>query len=168
MKRSVLVVLVLCLWCNAFSQHKPYYKGAIGIRAGSEMATCGITFKYFLSNQGALEFVAGYANKGFCGTLLFEQHVQLFGRKELQAYFGGGVHYTQKSGYGNYREISSRSVIFENGGAAYGLDGVLGLSYKFLSIPLAVSFDLKPFGERNNFGNYHFAIDKSIGLKLTF
>ena len=168
MKRSVLVALALFSLCSAFSQNKAYYSWAIGIRAGSQLATSGLTVKHFVGSSAALELIGGVVNKGFTGTLLFEQHVELFNRKEIQAYFGGGAHFIQKSGFGMYQAPNSRIAVFEDGKEAYGLDVVIGVSYKFLALPLAVSLDIKPFVEQNHFGINYFAIDKSVGLKFTF
>ena len=150
------------------AQNKPYYTWAFGVRAGSKAASSGITVKAFVSKSSALELIASYANSGLGGTLLFEQHFSLFGLKELQAYYGGGGHYTSKSGYGYYVEVDSRNSVYRDGKAAYGLDAVFGITYKFPTIPVAFSMDLKPFIEFNQFGSYTKAIDASLGIKLAF
>jgi hypothetical protein len=168
MKRSVLLATMLLVVSSLFSQYKPYYNVAIGFRAGSEAATCGLTGKVFVGKASALEAIVGYANSGLAGTILFEQHLSLFRRKEFQGYFGGGMHYTSKSGYGNYVELSTRNLIYQDGKAAYGCDAVFGLEYKFTAVPIAVSVDLKPFFEVNQLGSYYKGIDKSIGIKFAF
>jgi hypothetical protein len=169
MKRSVLLLLATVALANfSFSQYKPFYRAAVGVRAGSESATCGITGKVFISQHGALEAIIGYANRGVTGTLLFEQHLPLFGIKEFQMYYGAGAHVYAKSGYGNYTEVDSRTLVYEDGGAAYGADAIIGLEYKFTAIPVAISLDLKPFFQFNQAGGFNAAVDKSIGLKLTF
>lgn len=169
MKRSALLLLASVVLANfSFSQYKPFYRGAIGIRAGSESTTCGVTGKFFVSQHGALEAILTYAYRGVAGTLLFEQHLPLFGIKEFQMYYGAGAHVYAKSGYDNYTEVNSRTLVYEDGGAAYGADAIIGLEYKFTAIPVAVSLDLKPFFQFNQAGGFNAAVDKSIGLKLTF
>jgi hypothetical protein len=168
MKRSVLLLFFLgCTW-SLMAQYKPYYHIATGIRAGSEAATCGFTLKGFVSRSNAFEGLLGYSNKGLAGTLLFEHHFSLFQRKELQAYTGAGMHYTANAGYDNYRSRTSRELTYQNGGAAYGMDAIVGIEYKFPSCPIAVSIDFKPFFEWVQTNSYHTGIDKSIGVKLAF
>ncbi len=169
MKRYLFaLILLFVLDVSVQAQNKPYYNWAIGLRAGSVAATSGLTVKAFLNQSSALELIVGYANQGLAGTLLFEQHVRLFGMNELQAYFGGGIHYTSKSGYDNSIQLSTRNRVYQDGKAAVGMDAIVGITYKFLTIPIAFSMDLKPSIELNQLGAYSKAIDASLGIKLAF
>ncbi len=166
MKRSVILSLVVVVQSIAYSQYNPYYTFAVGARAGSTGSTCGGTLKYFFSNKTAGEAIIGYNHGALAGTLLVEQHFQPTRLKELQGYWGGGVHYVHSSGYRNYILIDNRVRSYQDGGKGYGLDLIAGIEYKFIDIPLAISADVKPALEFNSYGGFIVGIDKSIGIKL--
>lgn len=168
MKQLILFLSFSCSCLLATAQYKPYYNVALGVRAGSTGATCGGTVKVFMGNSSALEGLVGYYKNGLSGTLLFEQHVELFSREEFQLYFGGGAHYSSSTEYQNWILMDSRSLSYEKAGSSFGFDVVAGLEYKFLGLPLAVSLDLKPAVDFNNNGGYALGLDQGLGLKLTF
>lgn len=168
MRRSVLLLLFGAIAWYGNAQYKPNYQFAVGIRAGSEAATCGLTLKAKLSNHAAIEGLIGYTNKGLAGTLLYQHHFKLLDIPTFHGYAGAGMHYTAHTGYDNYISRTSRELTYQNGGRAYGLDAVVGLEYKFPSCPIAVSIDLKPYFEWVQLNSYNKGIDKSIGVKLAF
>lgn len=168
MKTLTLSVVCCVLTFAVSAQYRPDYSVAIGARAGSTGNTCGATIKTFVGDRSALEGILGWYKSGMSGTLLFEQHQTLFRKTEMQLYFGGGVHYTNSTEYQNWTIISSRVKAYEQAGNAYGLDAVIGFEYKFVSIPLAVSVDLKPAIEFNKFKSYSLGIDQGLGLKFAF
>ena len=168
MKRLIIFLSFISLSVVSQAQYKPFYNFAIGARAGSTGSTCGVTVKTFVGDQSAIEAIVGYYHNGISSTLLFEQHTSLFNLEELQFYFGGGVHYNNSTDYQNWIIVEGRSRSYEQAKNSYGFDAVVGLEYKFLSIPLAVSLDLKPAIEFNKFKSYSLGIDQGLGLKLTF
>lgn len=161
------VLLTLSFFSNA-QQYKPFYSTALGARAGSTVSTCGLTVKTFVADQSALEAIIGYYKNGISATALFEQHHRLFRRNEFQFYYGGGAHFNTSSEYQNWILIEGRVRSYEKAANSYGFDAVFGLEYKFLSLPLAFSIDLKPAIEFNRFKSYTLGIDQGLGLKLTF
>ena len=50
----------------------------------------------------------------------------------------------------------------------FGLDGLLGMEYKIPQIPIAVSFDFKPFIEVVSNGDVWVSTDPGIGVKFIF
>ena len=162
------LVLFAFAFCANAQQYKPFYQTAIGARAGSTVSTCGITVKTFVAEKSALEAIVGYYKNGISATALFEQHHRLFRRNEFQFYYGGGTHFNSSSEYQNWILIQGRVLSYEKAANSYGFDAICGIEYKFLSIPLAVSIDLKPAIEFNRFKSYTLGVDQGLGLKLTF
>ena len=169
MKSFTLLPLLLAFafHCNA-QKYKPFYRTAVGARAGSTVTTCGITVKTFIAEQSALEAIVGYYKNGISATALFEQHHRLFGRNEFQFYYGGGAHFNSSSEYQNWILIEGRVRSYEKAANSYGFDAICGIEYKFLNLPLAFSLDLKPAIEFNKFKSYTLGIDQGLGVKLSF
>jgi hypothetical protein len=87
-------------------------------------------------------------------TGLYEIHGPITGAKGLQWYIGPGAHigfYNTKNG----------------GGTFIGIDGVLGLDYKFNGAPINISLDWQPsfeFGDGHGFaGSWG-----GLGIRYTF
>jgi hypothetical protein len=100
-----------------------------------------ITLKHFVSDKNALEGIAYFWNKGFRITGLYEIHGDINGAPGLKWYIGPGAHLgVYNSKYG--------------GSSSVGIDGVLGLDYKFRDAPINLSLDWQPsfeFGDK--YGN---------------
>jgi hypothetical protein len=148
--------LVLSLAANA------QYTTAIGVRIGG---TSGFTFKHKYSSVMAFEGILGAFDNGMSITGLIEkQHI--LGPEGLYLYYGGGLHvaFYDGSHYSRFgREVANR----DTNGAGIGLNGIAGLEYRLPNqIPIAFSFDLKPFIEVGSGGYVGFAPDPSIGVKF--
>jgi len=111
------------------------YKTAIGIK----FYPTGLTIKTFMKPNLAFEAIGYFWEKGTRITGLFEYHYSLVPSGRLKWYIGPGAH------VGFYKNN------FFEGGTSVGIDGVLGLDYKFPGIPINVSLDWQPSYE---FGNY--------------
>lgn len=127
------------------------YKNAIGVKVWDGG---GISFKHFVSDKNALEFVGYFWNQGTRITGLYEIHMPLSNAGGLQWYIGPGAHvgfYNTKNGDGTF----------------IGIDGVLGLDYKFKKAPLNMSLDWQPsfeFGDARGFvGSWG-----GLGIRYTF
>jgi hypothetical protein len=143
------------------------YKFAIGIRAGS---TSGLTFKHLMNRGNAVELIAGLWPNAVGLTGLYEKHVGS-GISSLRFYYGAGLHFTVETNHYLYRRPS------DNGAYAYrygpdgwgaGVDGIVGIEYKIPVIPVALSFDLKPYVEATSIGYLYTAIDPGLGIKFAF
>jgi hypothetical protein len=174
-----LFTLSAAITTNVFAQDKKSkpdntvernyeYKNAIGIRAGG---TSGITFKHFFNTGNAFEAILGIWPNAVGLTALYEKHTGT-GVDGLKFYYGGGAHITGETGNYYYRthRNANREYIYRYGtnGFGLGIDGIVGLDYKIGVIPLALSFDLKPYLEVSNYGTIFTAIDPSLGIKIAF
>ena len=113
------------------------YRNAIGGRFG---IANGITFKHFMNNNNALDFIVNFRSKKnvystFRVIGLYEVHLPINNAPGLKWYYGGG------GGIGVYDYKGDGNNDSE---VAVSLDGVLGLDYKFNGAPINVSLDWKP------------------------
>lgn len=110
------------------------YKTAIGFKFGP----AALTVKHFVQPNAALEGLAYFWDNGFRITGLYEWHGNIKGAAGLKWYVGGGAHVDIWDD--EYRNNNREN----NGGAGAGLDGVLGLDYKFKGAPINMSLDWQP------------------------
>jgi hypothetical protein len=133
------------------STNNSSYKTALGVKVWDGG---GISFKHFVTDKNALELIGYFWNRGSRITGLYEIHGPVTGAAGLQWYIGPGAHigfYNTKNG----------------DGAFAGIDGVLGLDYKFKGAPINMSIDWQPsfeFGNNRGFyGNWG-----GLGIRYTF
>jgi len=127
------------------------YRTALGVKVWDG---AGISFKHFLNGNNALELIGYFWSQGMRITGLYEIHGPISGANGLQWYIGPGAHigfYNTKYGDGTF----------------IGIDGVLGLDYKFNGAPINVSLDWQPsfeFGDSRGFvGSWG-----GLGIRYTF
>ena len=111
------------------------YRNAIGGRFG---VANGITFKHFMDNNNAMDFIVNFRSKKneystFRLVALYEIHNPIRNAEGLSWYYGGGA------GIGVWEDKRH-----DQSDVALSLDGVLGLDYKFNGAPINVSLDWKP------------------------
>lgn len=143
MKRKLIIAgIVLCLGIGAANAQRNNsdfnYSTAIGVK----FYPTGVTLKHFIKGKNALEGIAYFWNRGTRITGLYEIHNDVTSIGGLRWYVGPGAHV----GFYNKKYY---------GGSTYvGVDGVLGLDYKFKDIPFNVSIDWQPsleFGDGAGF-----------------
>lgn len=154
MKYLILIASFLIMtstYSQSRSTRSSSYKTALGVKVWDGG---GISFKHFLTDKNAIELIGYFWNRGSRITGLYEIHGPISGAPGLQWYIGPGAHigfYNTK--YGN--------------GAFAGIDGVLGLDYKFNGAPINISIDWQPsieFGENRGFvGSWG-----GLGIRYTF
>lgn len=169
MKRKLKILIgivsfIFFILCGLHSLLAQDYRTAIGLRFGG---TSGITIKHNYSAMGAYEGIIGFFNHGFSLTGLVERHPQAFHAEGLHWYFGVGTHlafYNNNESFEGFgRNIDKRN----EGDIGLGIDGILGLEYKFPpKVPLALSIGIKPFIEINSDGDVGIAPDPGFGLKF--
>lgn len=118
---------------------QPSYTSAIGVK----FYPTAITFKTMSGKKNAIELLA-YFKDGFRLTGLYEIHGILNNGKNLRWYAGLGGHL----GLGNKNEGNDFK---------FGVDGVLGLDYKLMHLPLNISLDWQPtlaIGDESVFSNW--------------
>ncbi len=117
-------------------QPKPSYKTAVGVK----FSPLAVSIKSMSGKKKAFEFL-GYFNHGFRLTVLAEYYGNINEDKNFKWYIGGGGH------------VGFASKAY-GGDAKLGIDGVIGLDYKFKGLPLNLSIDWQPsygFGDDENF-----------------
>lgn len=155
MRKISLCIATLFIVTIAGAQSKSIngstYRTALGVKVWDGG---GISFKHFVNGNNALELIGYFWNRGSRITGLYEIHGPINGAAGLQWYIGPGAHigfYNSK--YGD--------------GAFAGLDGVLGLDYKFNGAPINISLDWQPsieFGAGRGFvGSWG-----GLGIRYTF
>ena len=156
MKKQILLAVVISLLAiaNVTAQksrsfNSSTYKTALGVKVYPGSGGAAVTLKHFINKGIALEAL-GYAwERGGRLTGLFEFHWDIPGAPGLKWYVGPGFH------VGFYNDRYYNDIRDGRGGyAAAGLDGVIGLDYKFNKIPLNLSADWQPSVEFGN-GRYN-------------
>ena len=124
------------------------YNWGVGVRIGG--GTGGASVKYKFNTANAIEgIMSAYWTNGFVVTALYERYVPVLGRG-FHFYYGAGAH------------IGSWKKNF-----AFGVDGIIGLEYKFKDVPLALSLDYKPALNLFEKTKFQWA-DIALGIRVTF
>ncbi len=154
--RKVLVFSAVLFFTTAVmgqnkSSNSSSYKNALGVKVWDGG---GISFKHFFNEKNAGELIGYFWGQGTRITGLYEIHSTLGDDGNFKWYIGPGAHiglYNTK--YGD--------------GAFFGVDGVLGLDYKFKKAPINMSLDWQPsfeFGDNRGFvGSWG-----GLGIRYTF
>jgi hypothetical protein len=123
------------------------YKTAVGVRLSSNAAIINnaVSAKLFFNKTVALEALLSFDPLAIGGLL--EVHKPIGATSGLQLFYGGGL-------YGAFK--GNRNV---------GAQGVLGLDYKFATIPVNLSLDWKP--ELNFFNDFIFE-PAVVGISARF
>jgi hypothetical protein len=176
-KKPVLFIAAALMLCPVFSHaqsstetpvKKFDYKHAIGIRAGG---TSGVTYKHLLNMNNGYELILGIWSNAIGFTGLYEKQAGT-GVNGLRFYYGAGGHLTLETNsvfYKRYDNHGNEYVYrYGHNGFAIGVDGIVGIEYKIPVIPMAISFDLKPFIEFSNNRTFYTALDPGLGIKVAF
>lgn len=162
--KTLLMLIGFCLASTTHGQFQPSndYKTAVGVRG---VGTTGLTVKHFTNSNTAIEGIIGFYPNAFSVTGLVEKYQEAFETRGLNWYYGIGGHIAGQSSVvepegGWYRRESSAM--------GFGIDGIFGIEYKIYEVPIAVSFDFKPFIEIATDGDAFLALDPGLGLKFTF
>jgi len=135
MKKIGFTILLAVFSC--FLSSAQDYNTGIGLRAGF---TNGLTIKHFVSPKTAFEGIIASRWRGLELTGLVEFHGRAFNTERLKYFIGFGGHIGFWNG--NY----TRKYWGEPGTAytVVGADGILGLEYSFIEVPINIGIDWKP------------------------
>lgn len=113
------------------------YKTALGVRLSSApaMVNNSITLKHFLNDNAAIEALFSFGDPLSLGAL-YEIH-KPFGESGIRWFYGGGGYLGFVKTYDVNNKKTGTDVNF-------GAQGVVGLDYKFVNLPLNLSLDWKP------------------------
>lgn len=131
---TVLLLLTTSVQLSAQTNGSSY-KTALGIKVGDGGA---ITLKHFVKPNAALEGIGYFWRYGSRITGLYEFHGDINDAPGLKWYAGPGAHV----GFWNTRWKDRYGYGYS--GSYAGLDGVLGLDYKFKGAPINMSIDWQP------------------------
>jgi hypothetical protein len=163
MKKIILIAFIA--FSTLFSANSVFaqsYQTALGLKFGGYEN--GLSIKYFMHKDVALEGILGIRSHGVVVTGLYEIHTEAFNVPELKFYYGGGAHIGSING--DYQRFGSDSQRYNNNTLLLGADGVIGLEYKIPNAPIAISLDLNPRLELAT-GPF-FDIAPALGIKYTF
>jgi hypothetical protein len=154
MKKIFLLSLIIT--CFALSKVSAQDKGSdYSTAVGLKFYPTALSVKHFVNGDNAIEGLGYFWNYGFRLTGLYEFHHDIEGVDGLKWYIGPGVHFTAyDTRYG--------------GSSVVGLDGVLGLDYKFEDVPINLSVDWQPSIEFGNGFNSGFFNMGGLGIRYTF
>ena len=153
MKKVIVLITILFIVKVNFAQTKTAesltYKTAAGVKVWDG---AGLTLKTFIADKAALEFIGFFNNDGVRITGLYEYHVELNTEGNLKWYIGPGAHV----------------VLYKGNNTTFGIDGVVGIDYKFINLPLNISLDWQPSIEFFR-GNSTFIVSwGGLGVRYTF
>ena len=164
MKKIITMASIFLLIAGMSAQaqnESSSYKTALGIKIWGDGG--GISLKHFVSENRALEGIGYFWNRGARITGLYEFHFDFEGAPGLKWYVGPGAHI----GFYN-NSYYDKNYYDGNGSGSYiGIDGVLGLDYKFTGAPINLSLDWQPsfeFGVNRGFINSW----GGLGIRYTF
>ncbi len=157
MKKLIFTFLVgIALTVATNSANAQSYKNAIGGRFGNAN---GITFKTGLSKGAMLELIGNFRNRDNYSyanlTALYEVYNPIGGAPGLNWFYGGGG------------SIGSAKIKNGDGDVYLGLNGVLGLDYKFKGAPINLSLDWIPTFQIAPNSDFYGG-DIGLGIRFTF
>ena len=156
------IALLICfnvLQAQSHSTNSSSYRTALGVKVWDG---AGITLKHFFNGNNAGELIGYFWGHGFRLTGLYEIHGDISGASGLKWYVGPGLHvafYNNGYYHGGY--------YYDNGYAAVGIDGVLGLDYKFTHAPINLSLDWQPSFEFGDYSGFYGSWG-GLGIRYTF
>jgi len=151
---NLFILLILLNLLGSFSgfaqsssANSNEYKTAIGLKF---LNGGGVNLKTFMNKEQALEFIGFFYYQGTRITGLYEYHGALNTQGNLRWYLGFGGHASL------YKSLRG-----------FGVDGVVGLDFKFPRQPLNIAIDWQPSIEFGS-GIYNGFKDNWGGLALRY
>ena len=163
MKKIVIVTVTMLAFSFMMARAQRMdqdYRTALGVKVWANGG--GVSLKHFVSPNHALEGIGYFWDRGVRLTGLYEFHFDIADAPGLKWYVGPGAHI---GFYNNHYD--DRFGNYGNGGSFVGVDGVLGLDYKFDRAPINLSLDWQPsveFGDGRGFNSGW----GGVGIRYTF
>lgn len=118
------------------------YKTAFGVK----FYPGAVTIKHFLNDKTGIEGLSYFWTRGARVTGLYEFHWNIPNATGLKWYAGPGAH------------VGFNKAKF-GGGSTLGVDGVIGMDYKFKGAPINLSLDWQPSFEFGNTYGYNLVVN---------
>jgi hypothetical protein len=158
MKKILLAcVIIFISFCAKAQSMGNEYQTALGIK----FYPAGISLKSFIQENKALEGLGYFYTDGVRFTGLYEIHKDISGAPGLKWYVGPGAH------LGFWSNSWKRHYPKRDAGIAIGVDGVIGLDYKFKDAPVNISLDWQPSFTFVGY-NYFEGGWGGLGIRYTF
>ncbi|WP_147407501.1 hypothetical protein [Reichenbachiella sp. MSK19-1] len=148
------------------------YERSAGVRLGS---TSALTFKRFLGEEQAIEFLLSGRDHGVQLTSLYIKHHQMslgtFENFYFYAGVGGHAGYQKNSDITKVRDPQDSEFYYykEDEFVELGIDGLVGIEWRIFSIPLSISVDIMPHLTYVGFAKVNGDFwDGSLGIKYIF
>lgn len=161
MKAFFWTLFIYSCFSTIVLRAQPFRTG-LGIRAGG--LASGITLKHFATSSTALEGILGLGYRSFIITGLIEKHVPINNSSNFLFEYGAGAHVGFFNDNGGY--YYHRNNYAYNATTVVGIDGILGIEYKFKQIPLNIGMDFKPFVDLFSGGGLYF--EGAFNFRYTF
>ncbi len=131
------------------------YDKSVGLRLGS---SSGVTFKKFVHAEEAVELLLSGRNDGLQVTGLYQFHKptdwNISDRIYLNYGVGGHFGYEKRNQFSVFidpfnipppNSFNTEIGIRNRHQFAMGIDAIIGLEYRWLSVPMTIGLDLKPY-----------------------
>lgn len=140
MKRLLLILAFVSFGSVIYSQE---FRHAIGIRAGY---TGGVDFRLYSDELNSYKFFLGWRERGTQFHIMKEFHrPDLFTFTDrLNFVYGFGVHVGYERWDQQYYHYHSSYYVTRTSFIA-GLDGLAGLEYMFVKVPISLGIEVKPY-----------------------
>ncbi|MCX2740698.1 hypothetical protein [Pontibacter anaerobius] len=138
-----LLLLMVLLGGLSMAAEAQKYRTAAGVRLESDRF--GVSVQQKLHEKGTLEGIVQVGSREYSGTVLYEWHRPILG-KRFNYYLGAGGH------IGNLKDS----------GVFTGVDGILGVEYKVNGLPFLLAADVKPAVHINHDDWVHLSSGVSI------
>ena len=175
MRKYLYLILISFFVCAIFNTKTKaqYYEHSAGIRLGGSY---GLTYKKFFNETDAVEFLLGGREDGLqvTATYQFNKPLNLSRNETFFLYYGAGGHigyekYPTKSLYDFPSPPSSEFYYSNKSYFSMGIDAIVGIEYRLLTVPLTIGLDIKPYfsyiGYRYTRTNFW---DTSLSVKYVF
>jgi len=159
MRKLLLAFVILFGTIASSGQSKSMNSSSYNTALGVKFYPGAITLKHFFNGtNNAGELIGYFWNRGFRITGLYEIHGNFSDARGLKWYVGPGAHI-------GFYDYYNRNYHID--GTYFGVDGVLGLDYKFNGAPINMSIDWQPSFE---FGDYVGFVGSwgGIAIRYTF
>ncbi|GAB3649989.1 hypothetical protein GCM10028791_16490 [Echinicola sediminis] len=157
-KKAIVAIFAVAVMVISNQAQAQSYSTGVGLRAG---VTNGLTVKHFLTSEGAIEGILHSRWRGLVITGLYEVHKDIRELRGLKWFYGGGAH------LGTWGNKSNHPFDEDRDYTVFGIDGIIGLDYKFDDAPVNLSLDYKPaFNITDNVGWWGDEI--ALSLRFTF
>jgi len=152
--KKIFILLGICSLFLVETTKAQSYKSAIGIRLSSKdpVINNSVSFKQFLNQKTAIEALLTFDKKAAIGAII-EIHKPFETTDGLMWFYGAGAYL----GFDSDKTNPSRNLM--------GMQGIVGLDYKFPKLPINLDLDWKP--ELNIIDNINFE-PAAIGFTMRF